>query len=499
MAEPAVILDTGPLVGSVTNGVRRFLDVPYAAAPVGPLRFAKPEPHPAWTDPRNATTHGPNAPQYVRGFPGLDLEPLVGAGWDRGDEFLTANIWTPDGEATGLPVMVFVHGGAFVLGSNNVAVHDGTAFARDGVVCIAINYRLGIESFLPIPGVPTNLGLRDVIAGLEWVKRNAAAFGGDPENLTVFGESAGAMLLADLVASPTSEGLFRRAIIQSGHGAMVRAPGAGKRVVETVAKILGVTSDLDGFRSTTIEQAAEALATLLLPTTEVDVKDAAGRDATYGLTKFLPVTGDDLLPEAPLTLLARGAGRGIEVLIGTNREEMNLYFVPTGVKWQLNNAMATAVLAKVEPKAAEILDAYGLGGQGVLAGDVFVRAMSDLVFRQPARDFAAAHQGATHVYEMEWRSPAAGGELGACHGVELPFVFDTLACCTGARGLVGETPPQALADRVHALWVGFARDGALPWGEYSAADQQVFALEAGAASVEKPFPCAAILGDPNVQ
>jgi para-nitrobenzyl esterase len=493
MVEAVITLDTGPVVGAARDGVRRFLGVPYAAAPVGPLRFAKPEPHPVWSEARDATDHGPTAPQSVRDFPGLDIVPVVGTGWSRGDDFLTANIWTPEG-AAGLPVMVFVHGGGFVLGSNNATVTDGTAFARDGVICVAITYRMGIEGFLAIPGAPTNLGLRDVVAALEWVRRNAAALGGDVRNITVFGESAGAMLLADLVASPASEGLFRRAILQSGHGAMVRTPQAGKRVAEKVAAILGVTPDLDGFRSTTIEQAAEALATILLPTTEVDAKDATGRDASYGLTKFLPVTGDDLLPEAPLTMLAKGGGRGIEILIGTCREEMNLYFVPTGVRGQLNDALAAMILGKVEPKATEVLAAYGLGGAGGHGGDVFVRAMSDLVFRQPARDFSAAHRGSTHVYEMEWRSPASGGELGACHGVELPFVFDTLASCTGPQGLVGEAPPQALADRIHALWVGFARDGFLPWGEYSAGDPQVFALEAGAASAEKPLPCAAIIG-----
>lgn len=493
MAEVIVTLDSGRVAGSEGRGVRRFLGVPYAAAPAGSLRFAAPEPHAGWTGIRDATALGPTAPQHVRDFPGLAIAPLVGTGWSRGEDFLTANIWAPAGERSGSPIMVFIHGGAFVVGSNDAAVHDGTAFARDGVVCIAINYRLGIEGFLPIPGAPTNLGLRDVIAALGWVRRNAAAFGGDADNLTVFGESAGAMLLADLVASPAGEGLFNRAIIQSGHGAMVRSPEAGARLVARVAEILDVSPDLDGFRTISVEQATTALETIVLPTAEVDLKGADGRDPGYGLSKFLPVTGDDLLPQTPLAMLAQGRGRDIQILIGTNREEMNLYFVPTGVRGQLNRALAEMILGKVEPKAAEVLGAYGLRDDAS-AGDVFVRAMSDLVFRQPARAFAAAHQGRTHVYEMDWRSPATNGELGACHGVELPFVFDTLASCTGPEGLVGEAPPQALADRIHALWVDFARNGSLPWGEYSAADPQVFALEAGSPSAEKPLPAAAILG-----
>ena len=493
MADPIVTLDTGRIRGARTGGVPRFLGVPYAAAPVGERRFEPPAPHAAWDDVRDARATGGTAPQMVREFPGLDIVPLVGTGWLRGDDYLNANIWMPEGGLKGAPVMVFIHGGAFVLGSNAATVQDGAAFARDGVVLVSINYRLGVDGFVPIPGAPTNLGLRDQIAGLQWVQRNAAAFGGDPANVTVFGESAGAMSVANLIASPLAKGLFRRAIVQSGHGSMVRTPEAGQRLVRKLAKILRIKPDLEGFRSRGPDESLAALERISQPAVRVDLRDEQGREPAYGLSKFLPVYRDDVLPEHPLDALAKGAGAEVDLLIGTNAEEMNLYFVPTGVRPKLSGWLAKLILKRVEPKAGPALKAYGLGQKNQKAGWVFTRALSDLVFRYPARMFAAAHQGRTHVYEMDWRSPATGGELGACHGVELPFVFDTLASVTGAEGLAGEAPPQALADRVHGLWVQFAQTGELPWPEYSAADPQVFGLSAGMAEREPPMPCAAVL------
>jgi para-nitrobenzyl esterase len=488
IAEPIVQLASGAVRGAVADGVERFLGISYAAPPVGERRFAAPQPVEPWSGVRDATDPGPNAPQFLRPFPNLDVAPLVGTQWRQGDDFLTLNVWRPAGTHSGLPVMVFIHGGAFVLGSKDAAVHDGSGFARSGAILIAINYRLGVEGFLPIPGAPTNLGLRDQIAALEWVQANAGAFGGDPANITVFGESAGAMSVANLVASPLAKGLFRRAIIQSGHGSMVRPIPVARRLVKRIARLLGVTPDLDGFRRTTMEAGVAALEKVSQPTARIDLRDETGREPTYGLSRFLPVYGDDVLPDRPLDALAKGVGAEVDVLIGSNREEMNLYFVPTGVRPKLNRLLAWFVLRRVEPKARAVLRAYRNALPGQPAGHVFTAAMTDLVFRLPARWFAAAHRGRTHVYEFDWRSTACNGELGACHGIELPFVFDTLAAVTGPQGLAGGAPPQALADRVHALWVAFASDGQLPWADYDAQTRQVFSIEKGRASTEPPMP-----------
>lgn len=486
-------LPEGDLRGSADGRVRRFLGIPYAAPPVGERRFAPPAPVEAWQGVRDATMPGATAPHRVRAVPGVLVEPLVGAGWVRGDDYLTLNIWTPDGAATGLPVMVFIHGGGFVLGSKDASVQDGAGFARDGVICVAINYRMSIDGFLPIPGVPTNLGLRDQLAALAWVRDHIALFGGDAGNVTVFGESAGAMALADLVTSPLAEGLFRRAIIQSGHGAMTRDISVAQRLVRKLARILKVTPDRAGYASVAPEAALDAIEQVSLPTTRLDLRDADRREPVFGISRFIPVHGDDVLPDPPLEALKKGAGAGIDVLIGTNAEEMNLYLVPTGVREKIGKWLAIFALHRSQPHARRVLKAYGLGEGGRKPGHVLNAAMSDLVFRWPARRFAEEHRGRTHMYEFEWRSPLFGGELGAAHGMELPFVFDTLATVTGPTGLCGEAPPQELADRVHALWVGFARDGSLPWPEYDRTTRQIFQLAAGKAIHEAAMPAAPFL------
>lgn len=446
MTDPIATTAAGAVRGVTVGGVSRFLAVPYAAAPVGDLRFAAPRPVKPWDGVRDATQPGPTAPHSVRPFPGLDVAPLVGTGWRKGDDYLNVCIWTRDVAAKGLPVMVWIHGGAFSLGAADATAQDGTAFARSGVVLMSITYRLGIEGFLPIDGAPTNLGLRDQIAALQWVGANAAAFGGDPDNVTVFGKSAGAMSIADLVASPLAQGLFHKAIIESGHGSMVRSLKVGRRLTARIAKANGITPDVAGFRSLTIEQGVAATDAAQLPTFRVDLRDDAGREPAFGLSKFLPVHGDDVLPDPPLVALGKGVGKDIKVLIGANAEEMNLYFVPTGVRDKVNAPLAWFLVSRSIKPAWAILKAYGLGQRGQKAGDVMTRAMSDLVFRYPTRLFAAAHQGQTHVYDFGWRSPAWNGQLGACHGIEVPFVFNTLATVTGAQGLAGEAPPQALAE-----------------------------------------------------
>lgn len=485
---PVVQTRFGPVCGSQYDFGTRFLGIPYAAPPVGDLRFAAARPHEPWTDLFDATQHGPTAPYQLPEFAALDLAPLVGTGWIPGDDYLNLNIWTPSTDASALPVLVFIHGGAWTGGSGAAPVHDGAAFARDGVVCVTINYRLGIDGFLPIPGVPTNLGLRDMIAALEWIQREIEAFGGDPANVTVAGESAGAMSIADLVVSPLAKGLFRRAIIQSGHGSMVRTIETNRKVVDKLAKILGVPATIGGFRTVSFQQGMDALDKVQQPTARLDLRDARGREPAYGLSRFLPVFGDDVIPVPPLQALDRGAGAEIDVLIGTNLEEMNIYLVPTGAKAKINSLLAWLILGKVEPKAGRILKTYKHKGEK--AGERLARALSDLVFRWPARVYAARHRGRTHFYEMGWRSPAFGGELGACHAVEIPFVFDTLATGTGPKGFLGENPPQALADSVHKIWVDYARDGTAPWPEYEANTRQVYRLDLAQAVRDPDIPVA---------
>jgi para-nitrobenzyl esterase len=480
------------IVEGTRSDIDRFIGVPYAAPPVGPNRFRAPQPPQPWSGVRSATERGPCAPHKIRDFPGIDIAPLVGDGGERGDDYLTLNIWAPS-DATNAPVMVFIHGGGFVVGSKDVAAHDGSAFARDGVLCVAINYRLGIDGFLPIDGAPTNLGLRDMIAALNWVQLNIHAFGGDARNVTVFGESAGAMAIADLIPSPAADGLFKRAIVQSGHGSMVRDPSIAKRLVRKMAKLLKVAPTVDGFRTVDFDGGWAAMEKLAKPIPGIDLRDEQGHEPVFGISRFVPVVGDDILPEHPLRAHEQGAGRDIELLIGTNAEEMNLYFVPTRVRDKIPGFLARWMLGKSNPRAKKAMQAYGLGQSGKKPGFAMTEAMHDLVFRWPARQYAERHQGRTHVYEFDWRSPACNGELGASHAMELPFVFGTLAVATGPTGLCGQNPPQELADRVHRIWVDFARDGTLPWPEFTPTGRLVHKLLADETAFEPVMPAAEFL------
>jgi len=495
MNAPIANTQYGPVRGRTESGISRFFGVPYAAAPVGEHRFRAPAPHPGWDEVRDAAAPGPNAPHGVKPFPGLDVDPIVGTGWRRGDDYLNVNVWAPEraGDSPLRPVMVWIHGGGFVIGSNHAAIQDGTAFARSGIVLIAINYRMGIDGFLPIPGVPTNLGLRDMLFALHWVRENAASFGGDPGNVTVFGESAGAMAIADLITSPLAKGLFRRAIVESGHGRMVRDIEVARRLVKKVAKLLGVPATEAGFRSTSFEDCIAAVEKVSLPTALINLRDADGHEPVYGISRFIPVWGDDVLPQKPLEALDQGAGADVDLLIGTNAEEMNLYLVPTGIRDKVGTLLATFALSRSMPDARQALKAYGLGRKGTKPGQALTDAMNDLVFRWPARVYAAAHQGRTHFYELDWGSDAFGGQLGASHGMELPFVFNTLASVTGPQGLAGMSPPQELADRVHRIWVNFATHGQLPWQEFDAATRQVYQLQRGETVFEPVMPAARFL------
>ncbi|WP_422060707.1 carboxylesterase/lipase family protein [Sphingopyxis sp.] len=485
---PAIQIEGGAIRGHACGSVLRFLGIPYAAPP---RRFELPRPPLAWEGVRDMDDRGPAAPHRIRPFPAIDVSPLIGDGSDGSDgDYLRLNVWTPR-DAQAAPVMVFIHGGGFVAGSKDAAVHDGMAFAASGVVCVAINYRMGIDGFLPIPGVPTNLGLRDMIFALDWIQRNIAAFGGDPANVTVFGESAGAMAIADLVTSPLAKGLFARAIIQSGHGAMVREIDVAQRLVRKLAKVLRIVPDADGFLPVSNSDMMDAIEKVAKPWA-IDLRDRDGREPVYGISRFIPVYGDDVLPDKPIDALRKGAGRDVEVVIGTNAEEMNLYFVPTGVRRKIGGLLARWLLGRSHPDARGVLKAYGYKQKGVRPGEAMTDAMNDLVFRWPARQYAAAHQGKTWMYEFDWRSPACDGALGACHGIEMPFVFKTLPSVTGPRGLAGMDPPQALADHVHDLWAGFATSGSMPWPEYGA-DAMVYQMTRGEAVHEPAMPAAAFV------
>ena len=236
---PVVKLKDGAVRGRAGSGVAAFLGVPYAAPPFGANRMLPPQPVPAWTGERDATSFGPTVPKgdYPPQYQPLFPEVVI-----PGEDCLNLNVWTPDPGAAGLPVLVWIHGGSFMNGSGSVGAYDGTAFARDGVVCVTINYRLAAEGFLYLGDGIANLGLLDQLAALRWVQENIAAFGGDPGRVTVAGESAGAMSVTTLLSMPLSAGLFGRAIAQSGAGAHALEEWTDLDTLETFTRILSETA-----------------------------------------------------------------------------------------------------------------------------------------------------------------------------------------------------------------------------------------------------------------
>ena len=241
--DSVVTTQSGKVKGRLLNGLIVFKSILYTAPPVGEYYFAIPAPHPPWQGIRDATKQGPTAPFPKQEAGDIDDTPTIGEGWIKGNDFLTTNVWTPATGDKHLPVMVYIHGGAFVIGTTDVPLFDGTAFAKKGVVMVSLYYRMGIVGFLKIPGVLSNLGIRDQIAALKWVQDNIAAFGGAKDNVTVFGESAGAISVEVLIASPAVKRLFKRCIMQSGSGQAALSGEQADRIATQYAKTLNIKNN----------------------------------------------------------------------------------------------------------------------------------------------------------------------------------------------------------------------------------------------------------------
>ncbi|MFD2473486.1 carboxylesterase/lipase family protein [Amycolatopsis silviterrae] len=458
--EPTVHIGQRSIRGTSADGVRAFRGIPYAAAPTGAHRFEPPRPA-EWTGEFDARNFGPTAPQAsTTGMP--DLTAIVGTGWTPGDDYLSLNIWTPQ-DADCLPVMVFVHGGAFTSGSGSAPGYDGTVFAKSGVVLVTINYRIGVPGFLHLPGVPDNRGLRDQIAALEWVREHIAAFGGNPDAVTIFGESAGGLSVGALLAAAPA-GLFRRAISQSGGAAHALTTAQAEVVTAAFANQFGT----DAFAQ--IPDEALAKAATQLRATPLNLAVDGVRDPLMGLSAFGPVIDGDLLTEQPVAAVRAGAAADIDVLVGSNSDEMNLYLVALSAPETTESALQAAA-STLHPDPAALIEHYRAAGRGTTPGEVLAAIGTDYMFAVPTARLADAHApqpGGTWRYEFAWRSPAFEGRLGACHGLELPFVFGNVGRVDyGALGIPDDDSVRELAERMHASWVAFARDGDPGWPRYT--------------------------------
>ena len=471
----------GAVTGTHGGGVYVFKGIPYAAPPFGPGRMRAPEPPQPWDSTRDCTEFGPTVPKspYPPPFDKLLAEPAI-----PGDDCLNLNVWTPELGAAGLPVLVWIHGGSFMYGSGAVPQYDGTAYARDGVVCVTINYRLGADGFLFLDDGVANVALLDQIAALRWVQDNIASFGGDPGRVTIAGESAGAMSVTTLLSMPRAAGLFRRVIAQSGAGQHVLTPGTAARVGGYLAEQLGVPASREAIAAVALPQllaGQDALAFGLVTNPD----PARWAEITGNRMVFEPVVDGDVLPAVPLDGLRAGAGRDVDVLIGTNADEQRFFMVPTGAMDAISDPILQAAAA-ADGLGDDALALYRANRPGASAGEVLADLSGDWFFRIPALRVAEARpESATWVYEFAWPAPVLEGRLGACHYLEVAFTFDTLRS-EGADWLTGPDAPQDLADVMHRAWVSFVTTGDPGWPRYTTGERATMVFDATSAVADDP-------------
>jgi para-nitrobenzyl esterase len=398
-------------------------------------------------------------------FPPFDT--LLPESAQPGEDCLNLNVWTPEPGHAHLPVMVWIHGGAFRNGTGMIPTYDGTHFARDGVVCVTINYRLGCEGFLYLGEDTANLGLLDQLAALKWVQENIAAFGGDPGNVTIFGESAGGMSVTSLLSMPGAQGLFRRAIAQSGAGHHALSLETARLIGQYIAEKLGVAATPEAFAAFPPERLIAAQVELANEAARMP-DPGRWREVSTNLMTHEPVIDGEILPDLPIRRLAAGAGAGVDVMVGSNTDEYHFFLVPPGIIDLLDENALLALSVGYGVPLAELLGTYRELYPAVSAGDLFTNIVTDWFFRIPALRLAearVAHNEPAYMYEFAWRSPQFGGRLGACHALELAFVFDNLHQDSN-KSMLGPAAPQAIADVMHAAWIAFATGGDPGWPRY---------------------------------
>lgn len=459
-SEPEVRVAAGVLRGVRQAGLAVFRGIPFAEPPVGALRFAAPQPARGWEGVRPAVAFGPPPPQ----------SGLLGGPQDTvGDDWLTVNVWTPEPDPSAeLPVMVWIPGGGYVVGNSSLPEYDAGHLASSGTVIVTLNYRLGIEGFALIGGAPANRGLLDQVAALQWVRDNIRAFGGDPDRVTVFGESSGGGSVAALLAMPRAAGLFRRAVAQSVAGPFF-TPELAVDIAAACAAELGVRPTVPGL-------SAVAPARLPAAGDAISAKAAQWRErwgqVTHRPVLFAPVVDGDILPATPWQALASGAAIDIEILVGHTRDEHRLFSLIDGILGQVTHEQAETALQLLGP-GPDGARRYREAFPAAADDELYELVCADWLFRMPSLHLAEAQiagGGRAHLYELTWPAPGLGGSLGACHGLDVPLVFGNLSS-GGPAMLIGDPPSRAaeeLSARMRAAWTAFAAHGDPGWLPYDA-------------------------------
>jgi len=470
----------GKVSGERLDGLDRFRGIPYAAAPIDALRFRAPRPMASWPGVRETLEFGASAPQNPSFLPGMESGR-------QNEDCLYLNVYTPRADGAQRPVLFWIHGGGFTGGSGGQALYDGARLATRGdVVVVTINYRLGALGYTHLPGLESNLGQLDQITALCWVRDNIAAFGGDPSRVTIFGESAGGMAVSTLLAMPAARGLFRGAIAQSGAAHHVHTRASGERVANALVAELGIgATELEKLRAVPVPAVLAAQARVLAENARLG-----------GLLAFAPALDADTLPRPPLEAVRDGAARDVALLVGANRDETKLFRMGMAASTELD---ASGLIKRVrrslrahgadESHAERLIETYRKARSGRAStepGELQDAIDSDRSFRVPAIRLAEAQseqQPRTYKYFFTWSSPARRGTLGACHALELPFVFGTLDAPTMDR-FAGKGPDaESLSALMMDAWIAFARSGepghpGLPtWPAYDAAKRATLVFD----------------------
>jgi len=495
MANLVVETTHGKVRGELHDDVAMWKGIPYAAPPLGALRFRPPQPPAPWPGERDATRFGTVATQSRD--PRIAIMSGIAEKVVSGEDCLMLNVFAPAEAAGPLPVMVWIHGGAFVMGSGSTPLYHGTTFALQGIVVVTFNYRLGLPGFLYLGDLARGLGdlarglgdlapgydagncaLLDQVAALRWVQGNIAAFGGDPGMVTVMGESAGAISIGTLMAMPAARGLFHRAILDSGApslGPPTRADAT--RIARGVIDKLGV--GIDGLAEVSIDRLLDA---------QVELSQASG------LAAFSPYIDGTTVPRLPIDAIRDGSAAGIPILLGTNRDEWNLFEVFLGEVTV--EAFEAPLRQRLGPLVDQLLETYRDAHADHSIKRAWVDLVGELVFRIPAIRLAEtqADRGETvYMYRFDWKSPAFGGRLGAAHALELPFVWNRLDLPM-APVMLGDRliQLQPIATAMHRSWAQFIRTGTpngggLPdWPRYSSERRATLIIDRESHVAEDP-------------
>jgi para-nitrobenzyl esterase len=439
---PVIEIAQGRLSGLVKDGIQRFNGIPFARA----ARWQKPEPAEPWSGVRDATRFGAIAPQISSASEGV----LGGTPGEQHEDCLSLNVWTPACDGGKRPVMVWIHGGAFVTGAGSVGTYNGKHLSSRGdVVVVTINYRLGVFGFLNLrdasdgkaPGTGSE-GIADQIEALRWVKENIAQFGGDPGNVTIFGESAGGMSVGALLAAPAARGLFHKAIPQSGAADIGMTRERSAELGHMVLAKLGV----------------DAQTALTLPgKTILDAQAALlAEPRATGALPFGPTIDGDLLPKRGIEMVRAGNAVGVPVMTGSTRDEWKLFSLQMNPLTEERLGRYIAARVGDERKDA-MLAVYS---EGALM-DRWNAFMTDHTFMAPATRLLDAQgpHAPTYLYRFDWPSPALGGKLGACHAIEIGFMFGTYNDKTAAAFFGKGEAADAVAAAMMDAWIAFARTG----------------------------------------